>query len=481
MSMWSLTARSVVLVLVLAAASPARAIPALARKYATSCNTCHTVYPKLTPFGEAFRRNGYRFPGVDSDFIKADQVALGQESNKKTFPATVWPAAITSAVPLSVGANGQAFITPSKTSSAGVAQNGALVTLQDLAAEGHLWGSVSLDDTITTWLELTIADGGAEVEHAQLLFNDLLGPKHAVNLVVGKGFTNITQYGPHSSYLGDQLITTVPVTDIYGLTGGGGGVPGQSAWALAGNNYTGAEVNGVVEGRFDYSVGITAGETNGVRAPTDNFYGHVGYKLGGMRLDGENSSGAADSLRPWAEDSLGVYAFGYQSNTRIATLPAIGINNDVANVFGVGGRGQYGSTELNLGWYSEAHNHGYADGTKVTASVGFAELSYVLYPWLVPALRVESISLKPAGGTSVSDLHLQPGIAFLIRPNVKLVATFDYESAGGFPSPDGGTNFTGWAGGASGWGAMQIAPKDPAVGAKRSEFESVGIFLAWAM
>jgi len=27
-----------------------------------SCQTCHLVYPKLTPFGEAFRRNGYRFP-----------------------------------------------------------------------------------------------------------------------------------------------------------------------------------------------------------------------------------------------------------------------------------------------------------------------------------------------------------------------------------------------------------------------------------
>jgi hypothetical protein len=45
-----------------AVAPPAAAIPVFARKYGTSCQTCHTIYPKLTPFGEAFRRNGFRFP-----------------------------------------------------------------------------------------------------------------------------------------------------------------------------------------------------------------------------------------------------------------------------------------------------------------------------------------------------------------------------------------------------------------------------------
>ena len=44
---------------------PAKAIPAFARKYQTSCTTCHTAFPKLNPFGEAFRRNNYRFPGDD--------------------------------------------------------------------------------------------------------------------------------------------------------------------------------------------------------------------------------------------------------------------------------------------------------------------------------------------------------------------------------------------------------------------------------
>jgi hypothetical protein len=38
----------------------------------------------------------------------------------------------------------------------------------------------------------------------------------------------------------------------------------------------------------------------------------------------------------------------------------------------------------------------------------------------------------------------------------------------------------GWQGGASGWGPLQIAP--PASGKTNlSEFETVGLFLAWAM
>src|SRR5579863_6558381 len=88
----------------------AQAVPSFARKYQTSCLTCHTVYPVLNPFGEAFRRNGYRFPSqngsVDSDAIKAGTIAMGQEEYTKTFPNSVWPDKIVEALPLSVMFNG---------------------------------------------------------------------------------------------------------------------------------------------------------------------------------------------------------------------------------------------------------------------------------------------------------------------------------------------------------------------------------------
>src|SRR5215472_8474212 len=44
-------------------ASPAggvRAIPAFARKYGMPCSSCHEVWPRLSPFGQQFKDNGYQ-------------------------------------------------------------------------------------------------------------------------------------------------------------------------------------------------------------------------------------------------------------------------------------------------------------------------------------------------------------------------------------------------------------------------------------
>src|SRR6266508_3926488 len=79
------------------------AIPAFARKYQTSCQTCHVAAPALTPFGEAFRLNGYRFPaGNDAAMTKIPPVSLGAEGYKKLWPKAVWPGEIPGMPPLAV-------------------------------------------------------------------------------------------------------------------------------------------------------------------------------------------------------------------------------------------------------------------------------------------------------------------------------------------------------------------------------------------
>ncbi|HEY6004693.1 MAG TPA: hypothetical protein VIV57_17595 [Anaeromyxobacter sp.] len=458
---------------VLAVPRLSRAIPAFARKYETSCLTCHSVYPRLTPFGEAFRRNGYRFPGVDSDYVKQGTVVLGQEANKKTFPNSVWPATLPISVPIAIGANGHAAFFPDSKASQPRANNGTAFSLDGLVGEGQLWAGASLDDTTTLWAEFTISSEGADVEHAQVLLNDLVGPKHAVNLVVGKGFPTLTSFGPHSTFLGDARITTVPLTEIYGLS--------EDPFTLV-DNYNGLELTGVLGGWFDYSAGVSSGKnTSGSLFNSENAYAHVGYKIGGMRLDGEGDKGPKDAMHPWAEDALTLDAFVYHSREYFpnpaAPPPALG---DTSLTVGGAVRAQLGSLELDAGVYSQKHDRGTATLGSVTADVEWAELSYVLYPWLVPAVRVERIGLKPSGGDSVSDVHIMPGIAFLIRANVKAVLVANIELANGFPVDAGGTPLA-WSGGNADWGGFVATGDTSTPTGKLNEFQSITLFLAWAM
>jgi len=473
-------ARAGVALALFALAAPASAIPAFARKYGTSCLTCHTVYPKLTPFGEAFRRNGYRFPGVDSDYVKQETVALGQEANKKTFPDSVWPGSIPGSLPVAIGANGFLRVHPDKTASTPRAGNGTQFTFDDLVGEMQLWAGAALDDTITLWGEATFASDGAGIEHAQMLFNDLVGPKHAVNLYVGRGFPNIGSFGPHSSYIADQMVPNAPVAAVYGLS--------EDPFMLV-ENYNGVEVAGVVAGRAAYNFGVNQGKSSGFAS--EDWYGHLGFKLGGMRLDGEGSTGAEDPLHPWAENAVTLDLFAYHANEHFPdpNAPDALFANNVSFTVGGAVRAQYGSAELDLGYYHQTHNHLSptldAEGAtvlgEVKADVLYGELSYVVFPWMVPALRVESISLSPAGGTGVTDWHIMPGVAFLIRPNLKVVVVGNFESADGFPVDASGSPLK-WQGGSADWGSFVMAPRPTALPAtKQQNLESVAIMAAWAL
>src|SRR5262252_5698186 len=54
------------LVLAFVDCRPASAIPAFARKYGMPCSSCHEAWPKLSPFGQQFKDNGYQM-GNDRD------------------------------------------------------------------------------------------------------------------------------------------------------------------------------------------------------------------------------------------------------------------------------------------------------------------------------------------------------------------------------------------------------------------------------
>ena len=83
---------------VLGTADTASAIPAFARKYQTSCQTCHAMFPKLNAFGEAFRLRGYRMPGETEDMVKQPPTSLGAPAYKRLWPQAIWPSDLPSGV-----------------------------------------------------------------------------------------------------------------------------------------------------------------------------------------------------------------------------------------------------------------------------------------------------------------------------------------------------------------------------------------------
>src|SRR6266550_9327124 len=87
--MASLTAVLVVLWVMLASVPKTSAIPAFSRKYQTSCTTCYNNYPELNDFGEAFKKNGFKFPKDDEVFVKEPPVLLGSKAQKEAFPGAV--------------------------------------------------------------------------------------------------------------------------------------------------------------------------------------------------------------------------------------------------------------------------------------------------------------------------------------------------------------------------------------------------------
>jgi hypothetical protein len=464
----------------------AGAVPSFARKYQTSCLTCHTVYPVLNPFGEAFRRNGYRFPSesgsVDSDAVKSSMIALGQEEYKKSFPNSVWPSNIPDAIPLSVMFNGAATVNIPGSDAHDAAGN--TFTWGGLVGEFHLFGAGALSDTLTYMTQLTVADaqGGASVdlETAYLLWNDIIGPKHALNLWIGRLFApQLTSFALHSDYLADTRLPGVSVIGLYNPSG---------SFTLGQGHTDGIELNGTLIHRFGWALGwVASSNAAGLKAlNAEDAYVHVGIKSGGVALDGEGKYGSnvPDPAKPWAEKAITLDAFAYHglnvldngTGTVAGGATVLVPQRDTFNAAGATVRAQYDSIVLDGGGQFEAHSRPYV-GTSATAGQGGAtlpgvpdytnaqgvvawgELDYVIWPWLVPGVRAEyTVGTVEGGGPSFSLLRVIPGIAMLVRPDVRVIVTGDLETAKGAPV-------------AGSWGAAGGATVAPSSG-QQSSFQA---------
>ena len=60
-------------------------------------------------------------------------------------------------------------------------------------------------------------------------------------------------------------------------------------------------------------------------------------------------------------------------------------------------------------------------------------MDYVIWPWFVPGVRAEYTLGHAAGASNFGLLRVVPGIAMLVRPDVRVILSGDLETAYGAP------------------------------------------------
>jgi len=470
-------------------ATESKAIPSFSRKYNTSCQTCHTAFPVLNSFGEAFRRNGYRFPSTagseDSDAASEATVPLGENEHAQSFPRSVWPDRISQNPPLSLLVYGTGdYVTPRSDLYKSTQNNwrwDRVVQSVSLLAAG------SFSDRLSYYAKATFSTS-ARIAAAYVIWNDLIGPRHLVNLSVGRlAAPQLTSFASTDSYINYQLFPAVSVAGLFNP---------NASFVVGQGPADGAEVHGVAFHRVGYSFGAIASQApTGANMPnSEDFYMRIGAKFGGMSLDGEGASAInVDPARPWAETSLTVDTFGYRGvllTDNGINSPAITPQRSAFAAVGHALRLNLQSLTLSAIVQYQKHHRPYPgtapatprnapaalpgvpDNTKGRGIVASGELAYVVFPWLTPAFRAEYTRLDSDWGEG-SLLRLLPGVSVLIRPNLRFYVVGDIQRANGLPPMQPGS-FSWWT---RATGSVQPNPGQTT----QLQVEKISAVVSWAL
>ncbi len=406
----------------------AQAIPVFARKYKTTCATCHAPFPKLSAFGEAFRLNGYKIPGgTDELYVKQEPVSLGAEAYKKTFPNSIWPSSLPGIPPISFNVIGDVLVDPTGTHKNSTTFN--FLNEIDIHAAGNF------TDHLSFWTEVVftpVAPDNSEVSSvstngAWLMYQDIcpewFGTNH-FNLKAGDlghleiSLPNIrwdnTFQATNFLYATELNLTTEPGFEINGF--------GRS---------------------WRYAIGITKSDFNNSER---DYHAQLNFKIGGLGFDGSGGQTQEGGLTVspagyWRDDSIMFGAFGYRTYDTYTTTNLTnafdrfggdvrwscgdfslaggftrGLNNDfiIPSLFS----GSFPALASPVGIPVPPAIHALFPTLLVNENIWTVEAQYFLYPWLVPFARYELVDVTNAEGLNKNRMVL--GVSALVLANVKL-------------------------------------------------------------
>lgn len=219
-------------------AESAHAIPPFARKYQTSCTTCHIAAPKLNAFGRAFRLNGYFWPtGGDTAMTKFAPVELGTQF----FGAR---GSIDAIPPIGFFLQSRAGFYPKRPNKS---QSPHTTSIDDFAIDLLTGGTVG--DSIGYIFGFANDPGDPSqfnLEGGYIDFVKLAGG-HAVNLRVGRMFR-----GLRSDFPGDSLGIDKTSSESLSYYRASTGTAGQTTLRSSRSGVPGLELYGVIMGRLAY-------------------------------------------------------------------------------------------------------------------------------------------------------------------------------------------------------------------------------------
>lgn len=410
---WARAGRWLAVGLAFAAAAPAaEAIPAFARKYRTSCNTCHVIIPKLNDFGEAFRLNGFKIPPDDEIMVKDEPVSLGAPASRSEWPSRFLPVSIPHLPPVAV------WIQMGFTEAAGDEK------YLNFGAPSLIWLlGANLGEHVSLFMEQ------GPKQRAYLKIDDVLR-----NPLFGDDWIPSRLLDLRFGLLEPELIAAsdarrIPLTNHLIYTRdykfpNGNGNPIRFDRQVA------AELSGIAWNRFRYVAGVT----NGSNDSQDNNGRKDGYFRGALKIWGMAFTGreeveeSLEAKENWVDNSVTVGGFAYKGWNSVpdATEPGRTYLVDFWR-FGADLRVNWKNVDvvgvLTWGEDDNAAN----DRVAIGIMGGLVELDWMVWPWAMVYAKFEWLDFRGPTAYALRPLEVQHyvvGVTGSLYVNFRLTAEY---------------------------------------------------------
>lgn len=373
-------------------AGRAEAIPAYSREHKTECTTCHTIFPQLNEFGQAFEKNGFVWPGESKKRAAAPQT----EQERKSAEYIIL-SGLPKEIPVSF-----------------------------LTSVSHLWDDTKEDQYDQKRFSAQILTSGVfGGDKIGFWFHESLGNQNttATNSLTGPSQLYFVARG--------EAAVGLPVDLRIGKF-----APDLSLWKTSlngsllssgysdGFSVTGAqnavELNSILGSRVQAVLGVNdRNNSSDAKAPhsVNDYYGRVGVKFGGADYHGKEPDVDLEKDSVWDFLSISFSGFGYSGSTSKGD----GVDYDVT---------RYGA-EAELAYKKLLLMAGYAVGenekdakTTIESTAWSVEADYVFNPMWAVTLRYDSLDVD---GKETREV-IAPSITWAPLQNFKVRLSYASDS-----------------------------------------------------